>query len=245
MARQTQFFTFVILVIGLAGCSNSSSPGGGNSNNNNPGGANAVGVVGPSVGSVYVLSITKKDTNGVQYQIIYDTALVVADTITFEGRTNVTQVRDKYYDASLYPSPTTYFGNSYYGYDASGDFYIYDTTYSHPGWHHYPAGSKVPATVKLGPNPLGTDTVWGLTATASYTGTGTISVGTQSVPTENVLEISLQNLLSIDDYIDLRFGPSIKFYAEFIDTLNNTNQIGVGAVNPLIYTHALQSYSLK
>ncbi len=188
----------------------------------------------------------KKDTNGTSYhQIIYDTALVVADTITFQGRTNVTQIRDKYYDASLYPSPTIYFGTSYYGYDANGDFYKYDTTYPFQGWHHYPTGSKAATTVNLDPVGFGTDTAWGLTATANYTGTGTIAVGTQSVPTENVHEVSLQNLLLIDDYIDLRYGSSIKFYAELIDTLNNTNQIGTGAVNPLIYSHTLNSYSLK
>lgn len=233
MIRQTLRFVFLCCCIVAAGCSTSSSPGG---SNNNAGG-NAIGVVGPSVGSIYVISTTEKDTNGNSYsETIYDTALVVADTITFQGRTNVTEIRDKYYDASLYPSPTIYYGTSYYGYDANGDFYKYDTTYTFQGWHHYPTGSKVMDTVNLDPQIFGTDTAWGLSAIAKYTGTGTIAVGTQSVPTENVLEISLKNLLLIDDYIDLRYGPSIKFYAEIIDTLNNTNQIGTGAVNPLIYT---------
>jgi hypothetical protein len=238
MGHQTRLLVCVILGIAMAGCSNSSSPGSGS--NNNPNGGNAVGVVGPSVGTVYVISITEKDTNGMSYHTpIYDTAIVVADTITFQGRTNVTQIRDKYYDASLYPNPTIYFGNSYYGYDANGDFYKYDTTYPFQGWHHYPTGSKATTTVQLDPQVFGTDTAWGLTATASYTGSGTTTVGTLSIPTENVLEISKQNLLLIDDYIDLRYAPSLKFYAELIDTLNNTNQIGVGAVNPLIYTHSL------
>ena len=65
-----------------------------------------------------------------------------------------------------------------------------------------------------------------------------------SILTENVLEHS-QNFVLIDDDIDLRYGNSIKFYAEMIDTLNNLNQVGTGAINPIIYTRILKSYSLK
>ena len=125
--------------------------------------------------------MTKKDTNGVQYQIIYDTALVVADTMTFQGRTNVTEIRDKYYDASLYPSPTIYFGTQLLRIlpDANGGFLYFTIrrTRIRVGTHIRQV-SKVPTTVKLGPDAVGTDLlIWSLTATASYTGPGTVFVG--------------------------------------------------------------------
>ena len=163
LSRCAPLFLFVLFCVAAAGCSNSSSPNGGNNNNNNNNnGGNAIGVVGPSIGTVYLLSITEKDTTGAQLTgPIYDTALVVANTVTFEGRTNVTKILNKFYDPNLYPSPTRYFDTGYYGYDTSGDFYIYDTTYPHPGWHHYPTGSKTTTLVKYDPRPFGTDTIVG------------------------------------------------------------------------------------
>jgi len=52
-------------------------------------------------------------------------------------------------------------------------------------------------------------------------------------------------MLLLNDDINIMYGNSIKFYVEMIDTLNNLSQVGTGAVNPIIYTHSLENYTLK
>jgi hypothetical protein len=239
---------FSLLSVGLfcsllTGCSNSSSP---NSNNNNNNGEPIVGVVGPTVGSTYLTVVSKADTNGTLYGAsIYDTIVVVNNTLTYGGRTNVTQVQDNFYDPSLYPSKTTYTSNSYYGYDAAGDFYKYDTLYY--GWRHYPVGSKIASMTHYDPNPLGNlsrDTMWGVTDSSFYTGTSSATISGVSVATANSLEY-IQNYLELNHKIGLKYYPAIKFYAVMVDTLTNVSQVGNGAVNPIIYRTALLTYTLK
>ena len=179
------------------------------------------------------------------YDPYYDTMLVIANTATFAGRTNVTKIREKLYDSTSPHGSIPIVDTMYYGYDSSGDFYIYDTSYQSAGWHRYPTGSRLAAMEQFDSMQLGTTLSFGYTSNARYTGTGSVTVGAQPIPTENVSERSTQNLRQIDSYIDLRYGSSIKFYAELIDTVNNLQAVGVGVTNPIIYTHALKSSSLK
>ena len=231
--RYIGLLPFMLAYVVQTGCSNSSSPTGNNSNNSNNNGNNVPDVAGPSVGSEYVFEITYVDTSGkTEIKPITDTVMVmvIADTLTLYGRTNVTKMKDK-------------FGSSYFAFDANGDFYQYDTTVLYQGWHRYSTGSRVSLTENYyQTNVFLGDTLWGAAATAKYLGTGTVQVGSQSISTENVYEDYQHSLENTEDRVDLQYAPSIHCFAKMIDT---TFWYSGTPIPPEITTRTLLSYSLK